>query len=126
MAGIMHFSNYFRFMEAAEHAFYRSLGVPLHTQVDGQTVGWPRVSASCDFAKPLMFGDEVEVHVKVKEIGEKSMTHGFVFRKPEEEEEIARGAMTVVCVHQETPGGKFVAIPIPEETRARFQDMNKE
>ena len=26
MAGIMHYSNFFRFMETAEHAFYRSLG----------------------------------------------------------------------------------------------------
>ena len=30
MAGIMHFSNFFRFMETAEHGFYRSLGaVPM-------------------------------------------------------------------------------------------------
>ena len=26
LAGIMHFSNFFRFMESAEHAFWRSLG----------------------------------------------------------------------------------------------------
>ena len=26
LAGIMHFSNFFRFMESAEHAFFRSLG----------------------------------------------------------------------------------------------------
>ena len=26
MAGIMHYSNFFRFMETAEHAFYRDLG----------------------------------------------------------------------------------------------------
>jgi len=26
MAGIMHYSNFFRFMETAEHGFYRSLG----------------------------------------------------------------------------------------------------
>ena len=26
MAGILHFSNYFRYMEEAEHAFFRSLG----------------------------------------------------------------------------------------------------
>ena len=26
MAGQVHFSNFFRYMEAAEHAFFRSLG----------------------------------------------------------------------------------------------------
>ena len=29
MAGIVHFSNYFRFMEATEHYFFRSLGLHL-------------------------------------------------------------------------------------------------
>jgi len=33
MAGIMHYSNYFRFMETAEHAFFRSLGLSIVTKV---------------------------------------------------------------------------------------------
>jgi acyl-CoA thioester hydrolase len=28
MAGIVHYSNFFRYMEAAEHEFFRSLGSP--------------------------------------------------------------------------------------------------
>jgi acyl-CoA thioester hydrolase len=48
MAGIMHFSNFFRWMEACEAGFYRSLGLPLISFVPGNVVGWPRVSASCD------------------------------------------------------------------------------
>ena len=123
MAGIMHFSNFFRFMESAEHAFYRAVGISLHEQVQGKFIGWPRVSASCDFAKPLRFGDEVEVQVLLKEIGEKSMTYTFIFRKPKEEEEIARGMFTVVCACQEIPGGNFEPIPIPKETRARIQNQ---
>ena len=31
MAGIMHYSNFFRFMETAEHAFFRSLGLSIVT-----------------------------------------------------------------------------------------------
>jgi len=27
MAGVVHFSNYFRWMEIVEHAFFRSLGL---------------------------------------------------------------------------------------------------
>ena len=30
MAGIVHFSNFFRMMEATEHAFFRSLGLSIH------------------------------------------------------------------------------------------------
>ena len=31
MAGIVHFANFFRWMESAEHAFLRSLGHSVHT-----------------------------------------------------------------------------------------------
>ena len=35
MAGIVHYSNFFRYMEAAEHAFFRSLGLSIHKQPGG-------------------------------------------------------------------------------------------
>jgi len=47
MAGIMHFANFFKFMEAAEHAFFRSLGLSIHTD-DPNEVSWPRVHAGMD------------------------------------------------------------------------------
>ena len=31
LAGILHFSNSFRYMEEAEHAFFRSLGFRVHS-----------------------------------------------------------------------------------------------
>ena len=34
LAGIVHFSNYFRYMEAAEHEFFRSLGLSIHLERD--------------------------------------------------------------------------------------------
>ena len=66
MAGIMHFSNFFRYMEMAEHAFYRSLGVSAHVAGPNRTVGWPRIMAHCDYQHPLRFEDEVEVHLRVR------------------------------------------------------------
>jgi acyl-CoA thioester hydrolase len=30
LAGIVHFANYYRFMEQAEHAFFRALGLKIH------------------------------------------------------------------------------------------------
>ena len=46
MAGIMHFANYFRFMEVVEHTFFRSLGLKLHGQADGNVFGWARAEAT--------------------------------------------------------------------------------
>ena len=65
MAGIVHYSNFFRYMEAAEHAFFRSLGFSVVTKQVEPPVGWPRVHASCDYKRPLRFEDEVEIPVQV-------------------------------------------------------------
>src|SRR5690349_17332469 len=100
MAGIVHFANFFRYMEATEHAFFRSLGFSIHTEIGGQRFGWPRVHVSCDYKAPLRFEDEVEVHLKVREKKTRSLTYEFICRKVGSEPamEVARGRLTVVCV----------------------------
>jgi acyl-CoA thioester hydrolase len=114
MAGIMHYSNFFRFMESAEHAFFRSLGLSIHT-VNPEPLGWPRVHADCDFRFPLRFEDSVEVRLLVREKREKSLLYSFVFRKlnADPPQEVARGTLAVVCVKRDpiTQQMKGVAIP---------------
>lgn len=42
MAGIVHFANFYRWMEEAEHDFFRSLGLSIMVrQEDGSYIGWP-------------------------------------------------------------------------------------
>lgn len=115
MAGIMHYSNFFRFMETAEHAFYRSLGFSVVERKELPRIGWPRVHASCDYHKPLRFEDEVEIHLLVAEKRSKAISFQIRFRKvlPDGRlEEVARGKLTIVCVsHQEDGTMKAVVIP---------------
>ena len=115
MAGIMHFSNFFRFMEAAEHAFFRSLGLSIHTTTP-EPLGWPRVHADCDFRFPLRFEDSVEVRLLVREKREKSLVYTFIFRKLNEqpEREVARGTLAVACVKRDIATGKLSGVPIPK------------
>lgn len=116
MAGIVHFAQFFRYMEAAEHAFFRSLGLSVHHTVDGVTIGWPRVHASCDYKAPLRFEDEFEVHVLVKEKGEKTLTCQHVFRKlaGDEPVEVARGTLTLICAELNETDKTMRAIAIPQ------------
>jgi YbgC/YbaW family acyl-CoA thioester hydrolase len=116
MAGIIHFASYFRYMEVTEHAFFRSLGFSIDTRRSGIEVGWPRVHVSCDFQQPLRFEDEVEVHLRVREKREKSLSYEFIFRKVNVEPpvEVARGALTVVCVATDPIDGQMRATAIPE------------
>ena len=114
MAGIMHFSNFFRFMEAAEHAFFRSLGTSIHAA--GSELGWPRVHADCDFKHPLRFEDLVEIRLLVREKRKKSIIYTFIFRKLNEQpvREVARGTLAVACVKRDKRVGKMKGIPIPK------------
>jgi acyl-CoA thioester hydrolase len=114
MAGIVHYANFFRYMEAAEHEFFRSLGFSVVTRQVDPPVGWPRVRAECDFKQPLRFEDEFEVHMLVTEKKSKSLSYQFRIRKlnGDASAEVARGSLTVVCVtHQ---GGTMKAAAIPK------------
>ncbi len=123
MAGIMHYSNFFRYMEAAEHAFFRSIGFSVAARPGAPRVGWPRVHASCDYARPLRFEDRVEVQLRVVERRSKALTYAFRFRRlveGGEPEDVAKGRLTVVCVaHQ--PDGTMRATNIPAEIADRIE-----
>ena len=120
MAGIVHFSNFFRMREVTEHAFLRSLGFTVHGEGEGGTTGWPRVSVSCDYFRPLRFEDEVEIHLLVSEVRNRSLRYQFVFRKVGEEAEVARGAVAAVCATVDKATGKLGPVPIPEALRAKL------
>lgn len=122
MAGIMHFSNFFRFMETAEHGFYRSLGFSVVEEESLPRIGWPRVHASCDYHKPLRFEDLVEIHLLVVEKRSKALRYLFRFRRLNgpAPEEVARGALTIVCVSH-APDGTMKAFPIPHSIMEKIQ-----
>ncbi|MBX3738233.1 MAG: acyl-CoA thioesterase [Candidatus Didemnitutus sp.] len=128
MAGIMHFSNYFRWMEACESAFYRAQNLPLISFVPGQVVGWPRVNANCDFRAPLRFNETVEVRLFVKEVRTRAIVLLFQFRKitkgKADPELCAQGEVTAVCVTADSKGG-MVSAPIPEAFRAKVRAAPK-
>ncbi|MDB6065056.1 MAG: thioesterase superfamily protein [Pedosphaera sp.] len=116
MAGIVHYSNFFRYMETAEHGFFRALGYSVVMDHFEPPVGWPRVRAECEYRQPLRFEDEVEIHLLVSEKKSKSLSYVFKFRKLNGTApvEVARGSLTVVCVTK-SPEGKMVSTTIPKE-----------
>ncbi len=111
MAGIVHFTRFFVFMESAEHEFLRSLGTSVATEWDGNKIGWPRLAASCEYLSPLRFEDEVDIHLWVSKKGTKSLTYQFHFTR--QGEDVARGQLTTVCCIT-NPGEKLRVIPIPD------------
>jgi acyl-CoA thioester hydrolase len=124
MAGIMHFANFFRLMEATEHAFFRSLGLALHENTAGGAMaGWVRVHAECDYVGPLRYPDLVEVRLRVTEVGSSSLSYAFEFRRSNEPEAepSARGALKVVHVVRGAQDEKMRAVDMPAEVSRRIE-----
>lgn len=118
MAGIVHFANFFRFMESAECEFLRSRGLSVKLDWEGQAIGFPRVSATCDYLKPVTFDDVLDVAVTIERLGKKSVTYGFAFSL--NGETVARGKVTSVCCLTH-PDHRIEGIEIPASYRARLE-----
>ena len=120
MAGIMHFANFFRFMEVAETDFLMSRGLSVSWVADGVKWGFPRVSATCDYQKPARFADVLTIAVTLEKIGTKSVSYRFDFRS-QRGEAVAAGKMTSVFCRAGGPD-KLEALEIPAEIRAKLEE----
>jgi YbgC/YbaW family acyl-CoA thioester hydrolase len=93
LAGIVHFSNFFRFMEAAEHDLLRSLGQCVVEEHDeqGRPQGWPRRDCRCEYLAPLKFEDVVDIQLVIRRIRSAGIDYEFTFHCAGKL--VARGAM---------------------------------
>ena len=114
-ASIVHFAEFFRYMEDAEHAMLRDLGLSVHRDIGDDVAGFPRVSASCDYRKPLRFEDVFTIDVHVAGKTDKSVTYGFTFRQADDTDALATGTLKVVYAIKPAGEGKFKAAPLPVE-----------
>jgi YbgC/YbaW family acyl-CoA thioester hydrolase len=116
MAGIVHFANFFRFMESAEVDFLMSRGLSVALPWEGQKLGFPRVAASCDYLRPVRFLDVLDITVSIQNLGSKSVTYAFEFFK--DDKIVAKGQVTSVCCR--VGGPKIESVVIPESLRAKL------
>ena len=114
MAGVLHFSNYYRWMEEIEHAFWRSRG--LSVLIDGGEISWPRVKTGCEYYDPARFEDEVLLTLRVINVGDSSVAFEVEFHR--DDRRLAKGTTIAVCCA--VRGGEFSSIPIPDNVREKL------
>ena len=113
-AGIVHFSNYFRYLEEAEHALWREAGLSIS---GGSDIGWPRIEASFEYLRPLKFEDEFELHLRIVSKEPRIIRYEAVITK--EGTRVAVGRLAIKCVIKK-PGEAMRSIDIPPEISARL------
>ena len=104
-AGHYHHSTVVRWVEAAEAALLRRLG--LH-HLFGST---PRVHFEADYRARLWFGDLVHIELRVARVGTTSLHYAFIVRKGEEV--AATGRMVIAHAAARASG----PTPWPDEVR---------
>lgn len=117
MAGVMHFANYFRWMEEVEHAMFRSIGLSVVHPDGERTISWPRVRVTCEYRGPVRFEDVVDVSLAITKMGGKSISYEAIFTC--DGMTVARGEVTMVCC--EMRDGHFQSIDIPADLRGKFE-----
>jgi YbgC/YbaW family acyl-CoA thioester hydrolase len=116
LAGIAHFANFFRWMEEAEHAYFRSVGLSVRTEYQEMEIGWPRVSTACEFFAPARFEDQLQIAVRIVKMGDKSISWEIEFSRAGTR--LALGKATTVCCIWSNKG--LQPIPIPPEIRLKL------
>ena len=128
MAGLVHFSNFFRYMETAERDFFEAAGVDLIRTIPGSVVGWPRARAECKFSAPVRFGDTIDIHLAVKSVKDRSIDYQFrIFRhdKGGGRTQAAKGHMTTILTELDT-GGDLRSVELPTEVRQAITEAPPE
>jgi len=129
MAGIAHFSNFFRWMEETEHRFLKEIGCPPVVQEGERYWGWPRIKASCDFRAPLRFDDAFECHLFVKEIKLRSVVYFFRLMRVDPDgsrQQAARGEITSVYAHFDASENTMEAVQLSDEFLERIREATSE
>ena len=118
LAGIVHFSWMFRYMEEAEHALWRAAGLSIHQREDD--MGWPRVAASFEFRNPLRFEEEFDVLVRLQDGSRRSLRYDHTIVRGDTV--IGSGTMTAVCVSKAVDG-TMRAMEVPQEIVQKLKSV---
>lgn len=128
MAGLVHFSNFFKYMETAERDFFEAAGVDLIHTKPGELVGWPRARAECKFSAPLRFGDTIDIHLAVKAVKDRAIDFQFrIFRRNPDgsRTQAGKGHMTTILARLNETGA-LQSVELPANLRERITEAPAE
>ncbi len=116
LAGLVHFTHFFRYMEEAEHALWRAAGMSIAKA--GETTGWPRLAAAFDFKAPLRFEDEFDVLVRIADVSRRTLQYEFTLMQGDVL--IGRGTITTGLVRKAS-GEQLKLLELPQDVVARLR-----
>jgi acyl-CoA thioester hydrolase len=81
--GVVYYGNYLRFFEGARMSYWRSLGRS-YKDLEAAQIALPVIEAHCNYKRPALYEDVIEVDVRVAEVRAASLRFAYtVFRGTE-------------------------------------------
>jgi len=122
-AGIVYYPRFMHYFHLAMEEFFSSeLGIDYAEVLHKRNVSLPTVHLQADFRRRLRYGDQINIEIKVIDIGRTSITWGYEgYRAGDVKEIVVEGSNVTVCVETET----FEKREVPEWLREGLMDYMK-
>jgi YbgC/YbaW family acyl-CoA thioester hydrolase len=129
MAGLVHFSNFFKYMETAERDFFEACrsGPDPHRARRTRRLARGR-GRSANFSAPLRFGDTIDIHLAVKSVKDRAIDYQFrIFRRNEDgsRTQAGKGHMTTILAKL-NEGGELQSAELSDDLRKRITEAPAE
>jgi acyl-CoA thioester hydrolase len=124
MAGLVHFTNFFKYVETAERDLFEACGLSLIDKTNGTFAGWPRTRLHCKFSAPLRFGDTIRIHLMVKALKDRAIEYQFrIYRLDGADQQTlaAKGQLTTLYTRFDPESGALRSAELPQSVRDALQ-----
>jgi 4-hydroxybenzoyl-CoA thioesterase len=111
-AGIVYYPRFMHYFHLAMEEFFSSeLAIDYADVLHKRNLSLPTVHLESDFRRRMRYGDQINVEVRVINIGQTSITWGYKgYRMASAEEVVVEGLNVTVCVRTDT----FEKTGVPE------------
>ena len=114
-AGIVYYPRFMHYFHLAMEEFFGSeMGVDYADVLHKRKLSLPTVHVEAHFRRRMRYGDQINIEVRVINVGRTSVTWGYRgYRGAGKEEMVVEGQNVTVCVHPDT----FEKTEVPEWLR---------
>jgi 4-hydroxybenzoyl-CoA thioesterase len=116
-AGLVYYPVIFHYFHVAMEEFFAArCGTTYARLMREQRIGFPTVNVRAEFLVPIVYGDEIEVEVKVTRVGDSSATFEYAARRVSDATLCARSEQVHVAMNLDARR----PVSIPADLRRAF------
>ena len=116
-AGLVYYPRIFHYFHIALEEFFAACcGIPYHRLMQDERTGFPVVNVQTQFFASLIYGDEIDVLMRVAHIGETSVTFEYDIQRASDQRLCVRSTQVHVAMNLDVRR----PILIPEKYRRAF------